>query len=95
MPDDNNTQQNNNSNNNTQQNNSSNNNTQGNNPNGGSGKKYAVGMDTNQESDKKNLDEFCQALEACGNTVQQTQIGPNQESYLPELAKQMGAASLW
>ena len=91
MPDDNNTQQNNNSNNNTQQNNSSNNNTQGNNPNGGSGKKYAVGMDTNQESDKKNLDEFCQALEACGNTVQQTQIGPNQESYLPELAKQMGA----
>ena len=90
MPDNNN-QQNNSSNNNNQENNNSNNNAQGNNPNGGSGKKYAVGMDTNQESDKKNLDEFCQALEACGNTVQQTQIGPNQESYLPELAKQMGA----
>lgn len=58
---------------------------------GGSGKKYAVGMDTNQSSDAENLDKFCKALESAGNTVQKTQIGPNQETYLPALAKEMGA----
>ena len=76
----------------TQQNNNTNN-TQNNqsNMNMGGGKTYAVGMDTNQSSDMNNLEKFCQALQSCGNTVEHTQIGPNQESYLPELAKKINA----
>lgn len=74
---------------NQQDTNQQNNNTQ---QNMGSGKKYAVGMDSNESADSSNLEKFCQTLEQCGNTVQHTQIGPNQETYLPELSKQMGGA---
>lgn len=57
----------------------------------GGGKKYAVGMDSNQGNDPEMLNRFCKALTDCGNTVEHTQIGPNQESYLADLAKSMNA----
>ena len=74
MPDDNNNQENNDEN--------QNNNTSTTNQNLGGGKKYAVGMDSNLSSDADNLKKFADTLKACGNEVETTQIGPNQESYL-------------
>ena len=74
------------------QNNQQNNNQQQqNNNNLGGGKKYAVGMDSNQSNDSEMLNRFCKALTDCGNKVEHTQIGPNQESYLADLAKSMNA----
>lgn len=85
----NNDQQQNDQNNNQQQNDQNNNQQQ--NTNLGGGKKYAVGMDSNQSNDSEMLNRFCKALTDCGNTVEHTQIGPNQESYLADLAKSMNA----
>ena len=67
------------------------NNNTGTNSNMGGNKKYAVGMDSNQSNDSQMLERFCKALTDCGNTVEHTQIGANQESYLADLAKSMGA----
>ena len=72
------------------QNNDENNQQQNNNTSGN--KKYAVGADSNGQSDAANLQKFCDALASCGNTVEKTQIGPNQESYLATLSKEMGGA---
>ena len=96
MPKDNNQKNNDQNNQNNDQNNQNNNqnnqnNNQQQNNNLGGGKKYAVGMDSNQSNDSKMLDRFCKALTDCGNTVKHTQIGPNQELYLADLAKSMNA----
>jgi len=52
---------------------------------------FALGMDTNQGSDMDNLNKIKQGLESCGNKVYLTQIGPNQETYLPAKAKEVNA----
>ena len=44
---------------------------------------FAVGMDTNQSSDMDNLNKIKETLESCGNKAYLTQIGSNQETYLP------------
>lgn len=52
---------------------------------------FAVGMDTNQSSDIDNLNKIKETLESCGNKAYLTQIGPNQETYLPQKAKEVNA----
>ena len=90
MPEGNNQQNNQNDDNKNNNGNQNNNNQQQNNNLGGN-KRYAVGMDHNQGNDSEMLNRFCKALTDCGNTVEHTQIGPNQESYLADLAKSMNA----
>lgn len=90
MPEGNNQQNNQNDDNQNNNGNQNNNNQQQNNNLGGN-KRYAVGMDSNQGNDSEMLNRFCKALTDCGNTVEHTQIGPNQESYLADLAKSMNA----
>lgn len=90
MPEGNN-QQNNQNDDNQNNNSDQNNNNQQQNNNLGGNKRYAVGMDHNQGNDSEMLNRFCKALTDCGNTVEHTQIGPNQESYLADLAKSMNA----
>ena len=90
MPEGNN-QQNNQNDDNQNNNGDQNNNNQQQNNNLGGNKRYAVGMDSNQGNDSEMLNRFCKALTDCGNTVEHTQIGPNQESYLADLAKSMNA----
>ena len=84
-------QQNNQNDDNKNNNGNQNNNNQQQNNNLGGNKRYAVGMDHNQGNDSEMLNRFCKALTDCGNTVEHTQIGPNQESYLADLAKSMNA----
>lgn len=84
-------QQNNQNDDNQNNNGNQNNNNQQQNNNLGGNKRYAVGMDHNQGNDSEMLNRFCKALTDCGNTVEHTQIGPNQESYLADLAKSMNA----
>lgn len=84
MPDSN--QQNNNTNQNNTNTNSQNGTTpqSGTNPNiGGSGKKYVIGIDHGGDGkDQQSMETVAQGIESCGNTVEITQVGPNQETYL-------------
>lgn len=52
---------------------------------------YAFGMDSNAQSDMANVEKMKATLEACGNKVYFTQIGPNQETYLAQKAKEVNA----
>ena len=52
---------------------------------------FAFGMDSNAQSDMSNVEKMKATLENCGNKVYFTQVGPNQETYLPAKAKEVGA----
>ena len=58
---------------------------------GGGGHIFAFGMDSNAQGDMDNVEKMKSTLENCGNKVYFTQIGPNQETYLPAKAKEVGA----
>lgn len=71
----------------TQQNSTQQGSTQG----SGGGHVFAFGMDSNAQSDMGNVEKMKQTLESCGNQVHFTQIGPNQETYLAQKAKEVNA----
>ena len=52
---------------------------------------FAFGMDSNAQGDMANVEKMKQVLESCGNKVHFTQIGPNQETYLAQKAKEVNA----
>ena len=73
-------------------NNQNNNQDNQNQQNSGSGNHiFAFGMDSNAQGDMNNVEKMKSTLESCGNKVYFTQIGPNQETYLPAKAKEVGA----
>lgn len=57
----------------------------------GGGHIFAFGMDSNAQDDMANVEKMKQTLESCGNKVSFTQVGPNQETYLPAKAKEINA----
>lgn len=66
-------------------------NTQDSTQSSGGGHVFALGMDSNAQSDMGNVEKMKQTLESCGNQVHFTQIGPNQETYLADKAKEVNA----